>query len=137
MYYVNDGVYGSFDCMQKGNTVINLKIPPDQAGLSPTLHYASFWGLTCDGIDCITPKCYLPEMEIGQWLYLENMGAYTNTASSGFNGFARPLMIYVSLREDFSGMFEQRETLQQRTSARVTDHMLLTRKSPSINVNDK
>lgn len=103
MYYVNDGVYGSFNCMQKDNAVVDLKIPP-QAGLAQdsALHCASLWGPTCDGIDCITPKCYLPEMEIGQWLYLEDMGAYTNSASSGFNGIARPLMVYVSSREDFA-----------------------------------
>ncbi|GAU94433.1 hypothetical protein RvY_06207-1 [Ramazzottius varieornatus] len=101
MYYVNDGVYGSFNCMEKDKAVIELKVPP-QAGLSATLHCASLWGPTCDGLDCITASYYLPQMDIGHWLYLEDMGAYTNSASSGFNGFARPTMVYVAAQQDFA-----------------------------------
>lgn len=34
-------------------------------------------------------------MDIGQWLIFEDMGAYTCAASSTFNGFPRPYMLYV------------------------------------------
>jgi ornithine decarboxylase len=29
----------------------------------------------------------LPELEIGDWLYYRNMGAYTTVTASTFNGF--------------------------------------------------
>ena len=29
----------------------------------------------------------LPELVIGEWVYVENFGAYTTAASSSFNGF--------------------------------------------------
>ncbi|XP_046873765.1 ornithine decarboxylase [Hypomesus transpacificus] len=89
MYYVNDGVYGSFNC-----------ILYDHAHCLPTLHRkpkpeermfpCSIWGPTCDGLDRIVEQCYLPDMQLGDWMLFENMGAYTVAASSTFNGFQKP-----------------------------------------------
>jgi len=36
----------------------------------------------------------LPELDQGDWLYFDNMGAYTVSASSSFNGFLRPKTYY-------------------------------------------
>ena len=36
-----------------------------------------------------------PQMEVGDWIYFENMGAYTVSAASTFNGFMRPRIHYV------------------------------------------
>ncbi|KAK6366147.1 Ornithine decarboxylase [Lithohypha guttulata] len=48
----------------------------------------SIWGPTCDGIDVISESCYLPgTLDIGDWLYFENMGAYTKCSATRFNGF--------------------------------------------------
>ncbi|GMG19798.1 unnamed protein product [Ambrosiozyma monospora] len=48
----------------------------------------SIWGPTCDGLDCISPSCKLThEVDIGDWIYFENVGAYTSAASTNFNGF--------------------------------------------------
>ncbi len=55
----------------------------------------SIWGPTCDSMDCINKHCELPEMVIGDWMYFENMGAYTSAASSQFNGFKNSTIIYV------------------------------------------
>jgi hypothetical protein len=94
MYYINDGVYGSFNCLLYDHATVEVKIPPFY--IPQELHRASIWGPTCDGIDCITKKTWLPEMDIGQWLIFEDMGAYTCAASSTFNGFSRPSMMYVA-----------------------------------------
>lgn len=51
------------------------------------MHSSSIWGPTCDGLDQIIQKTYLPKLEIGDWLVFENMGAYTVTVASPFNGF--------------------------------------------------
>lgn len=72
MYYVNDGVYGSFNCLMYDHATVDVKVPP--VYVPSELHRASVWGPTCDGIDCILKKCWLPEMDIGQWLIFEDMG---------------------------------------------------------------
>lgn len=51
---------------------------------------SSIWGPTCDGLDCILKSVQLPEHEVGQWFYFEDMGAYTVAAASSFNGMQRP-----------------------------------------------
>lgn len=38
---------------------------------------SSVWGPTCDSMDCITRTANLPELQIGDWLLFEDMGAYT------------------------------------------------------------
>lgn len=48
----------------------------------------SIWGPTCDGIDCIASEWYSTELlDIGDWLYFEDMGAYTKCSATKFNGF--------------------------------------------------
>ena len=57
------------------------------------------WGPTCDGLDCVLPSVSLPNINIGDWLYFNNMGAYTLAAGSTFNGMPRPRVYYV-IQED-------------------------------------
>ena len=35
-------------------------------------------------------------MEAGDWVYFDNMGAYTLAAASAFNGFTKPRIHYVT-----------------------------------------
>lgn len=58
----------------------------------------SIWGPTCDGIDVITKSSYLPlSLDIGDWLYFTDFGAYTLSASGTFNGFNMDChVLYVS-----------------------------------------
>ena len=37
----------------------------------------------------------LPKLQVGDWLYFQNMGAYTMAASSSFNGFVPSEKFYV------------------------------------------
>ena len=53
---------------------------------------SSTWGPICDGLDHIVERCNL---HVGNWMLFENMGAYTVTTASTFNGFQRPTMYYV------------------------------------------
>ncbi|XP_028294397.1 ornithine decarboxylase [Gouania willdenowi] len=97
MYYVNDGVYGSFNCILYDHAhclpILHKKPKPDE-----TMYPCSIWGPTCDGLDRIVEQCDLPDLQVGDWLVFENMGAYTVAASSTFNGFQRPDMHYVMSR---------------------------------------
>ncbi|GAB7359463.1 hypothetical protein MBLNU230_g6110t1 [Neophaeotheca triangularis] len=48
----------------------------------------SIWGPTCDGIDCISEDWRsLDTVDVGDWLYFEEMGAYTKCSATRFNGF--------------------------------------------------
>lgn len=56
----------------------------------------SIWGPTCDSMDCITKDGSLPELVPGDWLYFEEMGAYTICAASQFNGFKKSNVFYTT-----------------------------------------
>ncbi|KAJ1496714.1 hypothetical protein HMI54_005265 [Coelomomyces lativittatus] len=53
------------------------------------LHTCSVWGPTCDSMDVISKDCQLPELQIGDWFYFPDMGAYTIAAATTFNGFRK------------------------------------------------
>lgn len=82
MLYMNDGVYGNFSgilfdhqkptpkVLRHGPEYFYNSVPKDVQ-----LTEYSVWGPTCDGIDCISKSCYLPEvLEPGDWLYFSDMG---------------------------------------------------------------
>lgn len=92
MYYVNDGLYGSFNCLIFDHAVITPLAYPLKSTSEEALQKSSIWGPTCDGMDCILDTCYLPRLNIGDWIIFENMGAYTLSAASNFNGFETPTL---------------------------------------------
>ena len=61
------------------------------------LYATTLWGPTCDSIDKITDATVLPELDIGDWLVFENMGAYTIAGSCRFNGFPLATKVYKHL----------------------------------------
>jgi diaminopimelate decarboxylase len=92
-YYVTDGAYGSF------NNVIwdhanPLPVPFKEVEEDAPKLLTTFFGPTCDSLDVICKKIPFPNMEPGEWIYFENMGAYTVAAGSQFNGFERPTVFY-------------------------------------------
>jgi ornithine decarboxylase len=90
IYYVNEGVYGSFNCIKNDHycpQLISLIDGPRQQSI--------VFGPTCDSIDIISEDAMLPPLEIGDYLYVENFGAYTVSASSTFNGFSLPTNVLV------------------------------------------
>lgn len=102
MYYVNDGVYGSFNCLIFDHAVLPTPyvvqlIQPGQN--AETVYESSIWGPTCDSMDCLTKKMMLPCLEIGDWMTFPNMGAYTMAAASTFNGFPKSLIIYIDTEQ--------------------------------------
>jgi diaminopimelate decarboxylase len=76
VYYLNDGIYGSFGCIYFD-------------------HKSRLFGPKCDSIDLISNEIMLPELAIGEWVYVENFGAYTVASSSNFNGFKTNVFKYI------------------------------------------
>lgn len=82
MLYLNDGVYGNFSGVMFDHQIPVAKVLKSKDAFyyekrhdPKTLVKYSIWGPTCDGIDCITKKCLLPDgIETGDWLYFEEMG---------------------------------------------------------------
>jgi hypothetical protein len=65
IYYLNDGVYGSFNCIY-----FDHKKPcvlPFNERNEKILYKSKIFGLTCDSIDLITEEIMLPELAIGDW----------------------------------------------------------------------
>jgi ornithine decarboxylase len=94
MYYVNDGVYGSFNCLLYDHAEVEPSLLYKTCG--KPVYTSSIWGPTCDGLDCIRDKCELPELDIGDWIVFHDMGAYTCSAASTFNGMPKPKCYYVA-----------------------------------------
>lgn len=108
MYFVNDGLYGSFNCLVYDHPSIQPVVLGDTGSCQST-HIASIWGPTCDGMDCIMRDVKMPLMDIGQWICFPSMGAYTCAAGSDFNGFAPPGKIYMDSREMIEVPHKQQE----------------------------
>lgn len=94
MYYVNDGVYGSFNCIFYDHQTVNAVLLEDHDDKEPRLP-CSVWGPTCDGLDHIVSEKSLPRLPCGEWLVWPEMGAYTLAAAGTFNGFPLPKVIVV------------------------------------------
>uniref|UniRef100_A0A1B0DKV6 ornithine decarboxylase n=1 Tax=Phlebotomus papatasi TaxID=29031 RepID=A0A1B0DKV6_PHLPP len=97
-YYANDGVYGSFI-----GVLVNLPITEPHALLKNTSEdiekcqpsvKSTLWGPTCDGFDKIFEDQVLPQLDIGDVLVFPNMGAYTMSLSTTFNGFQSAQVMY-------------------------------------------
>jgi len=95
LYYVNDGVYQSFNCILFDHYVPKPLVFNTTEMQQRPKFKSTVWGQTCDGLDSIVVGILLPEMKVGEWLYFKNMGAYTIAASSAFNGFKSPTCYFV------------------------------------------
>ena len=98
MLYLNDGLYGNFSSIMfdhqnpvaqvlraGGHTYFDTTAAQE---VNDGIEY-SIWGPTCDGIDRITASIRFDQvLDVGDWLYFEDMGAYTKCSATKFNGFS-------------------------------------------------
>eukprot|EP00756_Hemistasia_phaeocysticola_P033975 Hpha_TRINITY_DN16497_c1_g1::TRINITY_DN16497_c1_g1_i1::g.161107::m.161107/K01581/E4.1.1.17, ODC1, speC, speF; ornithine decarboxylase len=103
-YYVNEGLYQSFNCVFYDHALVNpqplrMRPCPKGKGVSDT-RLTTIFGPTCDGLDCIAKRIDFPELDVEDWIYFRDFGAYTVAGASGFNGFDLPNFHYV---RSFSG----------------------------------
>lgn len=148
-YYINDGVYGAFNCIMFDHAVVRPRLlrkadghktpknhrvrsaslsngfeelqssgsdSDDEKKEDVTLYSSTIFGPSCDSIDVVSRSVLLPKLKIGDWLYFNNMGAYTSAAASSFNGFNPSAKFYVcSVRpENFEKMVAGPETEDDR-----------------------
>lgn len=93
LYYIDEGVYGSFNCIMFDHQSPKPKLLVDAR--SEEVYKSTIFGPSCDSLDMITKDFLLPEIDVGDWLIFDNMGAYTTCAASDFNGFRTTKMFFV------------------------------------------
>ena len=90
-YYVDDGVYHTFSGIVFDHCPYHLK-----AFKKGPMQISSVFGPTCDALDTISLAEELPELELGDLLYCENIGAYSHASSTSFNGFPPAKVIHIN-----------------------------------------
>uniref|UniRef100_A0A6C0KV45 ornithine decarboxylase n=1 Tax=viral metagenome TaxID=1070528 RepID=A0A6C0KV45_9ZZZZ len=103
-YYINDSIYGSFNCIMYDHThiveprIIRSTPEKDNEYYEKLPHKIStIYGNTCDGGDIIVKNILLPILNVDDWLLWNNFGAYTISAACDFNGIelTKPNKIYI------------------------------------------
>jgi ornithine decarboxylase len=90
-YYVDDGVYGTYSGILFDHCQYHLK-----AFKKGPTRICSVFGPTCDALDTISLAEDLPELKLGDLLYSENIGAYSNASATSFNGFPPAKVLHVN-----------------------------------------
>ena len=96
IYYINDGIYGTFNAIifdHKVFLVHYLKLNGENEKLDQ--FKSVIFGPTCDSIDCIAHSIDLPLLEIGDVLWFPDVGSYTNASASNFNGFQTKKYLFI------------------------------------------
>jgi ornithine decarboxylase len=90
-YYINDGVYHTYS----GQVFDHVNYPV-LAFKEGEKKISAVFGPTCDAFDTITLSAELPELEIGDLVYSENIGAYSHASSTYFNGFPPAKVVHIN-----------------------------------------
>ena len=122
MLYLNDGTYGGlFDAGFPGfiYPVKAIRITSKEP-VSLINSPFGFYGPTCDSLDSMKGPFYLPEnIAEGDYIEIGQLGAYSRSIRTDFNGFNKNLQIEVS-DEPLVSMyqeFEELEELEEKISA--------------------
>jgi ornithine decarboxylase len=90
-YYIDDSVYHTFSGIIFDHCQYHLKaFKPGRTEI------CAVFGQTCDGLDTISQSEELPELEIEDLVYSENIGAYSNASATWFNGFPPAKVAHVN-----------------------------------------
>ncbi|CAK8569146.1 unnamed protein product [Lathyrus sativus] len=91
-YWIDDGIYGTlnnivFDFATV--TCMPLRFATSKSeNVSKTYYPSTVFGPTCDSVDTVLKDYDMPELEVNDWLLFPNMGAYTISSGTNFNGFS-------------------------------------------------
>jgi ornithine decarboxylase len=103
LLYLNDGTYGG---MFEAGGSIGLQYPArlirrEEKPFDGPLKAFRFAGPTCDSVDMMRGPFMLPaDLQVGDWIKLDQLGAYGEVSRTDFNGFGKVQKIIV--QEDTS-----------------------------------
>lgn len=90
-YYVNDGIYHTFSGILFDHCQYQVK-----AFKKGPKRISAVFGPTCDALDTISQAEELPELNLGDLVYSENIGAYSHASSTWFNGFPPAKVVHIN-----------------------------------------
>jgi ornithine decarboxylase len=90
-YYIDDSVYHTFSGIIFDHCQYHLK-----AFKRGKTEICAVFGQTCDALDTISLSEELPDLEIEDLVYSENIGAYSNASATWFNGFPPAKVVHVN-----------------------------------------
>ena len=90
-YYINDGVYHTYS----GVIFDHCKYPIKSFRKGPT-QICSVFGPTCDALDVVSMAENLPDLKRDDFVYSENIGAYSHASATHFNGFPPAQVVHVN-----------------------------------------
>ena len=90
-YFIDDSVYHTFSGIIFDHCQYHLK-----AFKKGKTEICAVFGQTCDGLDTISQSEELPDLEIEDLVYAENIGAYSNASATWFNGFPPAKVAHVN-----------------------------------------
>lgn len=90
-YYLNDGIYHTYS-----GILFDHCHYPVKAFRRGKKSICAVFGPTCDALDVISQAEALPNLEIGDLVYSENIGAYSHASSTTFNGFPPATVVHVN-----------------------------------------
>jgi len=112
-YHVNDSLYHSFNCVLMDGAIFGAEkdafydsweLEENRRNhLEMVTHNKSngtLFGMTCDGLDVIAKNISMPEMNVGDWIVVGGMGAYTYGVKSLFNGMSATQRVVTLKNED-------------------------------------
>jgi ornithine decarboxylase len=89
-YYIDDSVYHTYS-----GIIFDHCQYPLHAFKKGKPELSAVFGQTCDGLDTISQAELLPDLEIEDLVYSENIGAYSNASSTWFNGFPPAKVVHI------------------------------------------
>lgn len=92
-YYLDDGIYGTYSGVLFDHCQYHLKT--FKGGRH---EICAVFGPTCDALDRISIAESLPaNLALGDLVYSENIGAYSNASATHFNGFPPAKVVHVNV----------------------------------------
>lgn len=130
VYYMNDGVYGTFVGKLFGNIIAtpsvhkvkNMHAPEHMNNictsylrvlnwmfcvfqmsltLDEPVFSSSLWGPSCDPLDQVVEHCLLPELAVGDWLIFSNMGTSGQEGPATLSDTDQPPVYYTISTDDW------------------------------------
>jgi len=122
-FHLNESLYHSFNCNIMDGVSFDghddqFYAKLDRINNEPTAIFESrnstLFGMTCDGMDIIANNISVPtDMQVGDWLCISGMGAYTYGCRTNFNGmksteriFDWPTVVEPRVKEEEEELFD-------------------------------
>jgi ornithine decarboxylase len=90
-YYIDDSVYHTFSGIIFDHCAYHFK-----SFRKGATEVCAVFGQTCDGLDTISQSETLPDLQLDDLVYSEDIGAYSNASATWFNGFPPAKVVHVN-----------------------------------------